>query len=1668
MKVCVLLLCVSCLCWRTQAQPKSYLVTAPSSFRVDASETVFVQLFGYTREVTVFVFLKDSMAPGHVVLSRDVLTLNANNKYQALANVQLYPNVLAKDIQNVVLHVQSEEINSHVLVPVSRTNGFLFIQTDKPLYTPHQKVKVRAFSMNQELRPANRSVFLTFKDPDKMTVAVVEMIDINNGIPTMQKRFKIPIKPKLGIWTIEASYSEDFTTKAKTDFEVKEYVLPSIDISVQPSSNFISDTNFNNFEFTISAKYVHGAPVADGEVFLRYGYVSGTNAPFIIPNLVRRERLSSSGEVEVSLNMQEVLSKYDGPRELSSLVGKYLYIAVLVQEDTGGISQEAEFASVKFLKSPYHLRLISTPPFIKPGLPYNIQLLVKDHLDKPVSRVLVRLVEQRQTTSTGETNTLDCGNNDHLRSNSEGFIYLICMPWKTSVKAVLKFQTADPGLAEANQASLSLESVAYHSPNQRYLYINTPMFGQSLVVGEDTQVHVQTASPSYLNIQALNYLILSRGKVVFHKSVDFVQSLDGRNSLNFMVTPSMVPSIRMLVFYILHGEGTSELVADSVWIDVKDSCVNGLKTSVSVDTRMHKPKENLQVEIRANQPGLVALSAVDSAVYSIRRNYKDPISMVQRHIEQSDQGCGGGGGKDNADVFRLAGLTFMTNANAQAASINEACTASVRPKRALSEEAKRKKAESFGFFKPCCERGMQYIPRSVTCQQYALQQSRSKPRCREVIRECCEFYQKNKDDGDLILARHDIGVNFDKAPQVRSYFPESWLWEVHPISSGKLSVSGKLPDSLTTWEIKAVGMFPSGGMCVAETAKVSVNLPLSVDIPLPYQVVRGEQVILQGSVYNQQDNQIKYCVTLTAGPEVCLLQSQPVSGQPGLHSTVCKWNHLSANGVGKVEFTLLGLEPGVHTLSFTLKTNAGIRDILEKTLRVVPEGVRQEVNSGGSLDPQGLYGSKRLKRVLAINGELPGDVVTVLTKPDGIKTLIDLPLGVAIAKLDSLFLLTQVYLYLEMTSSWDMIGENSQKTSSDLKQKIQDGLIDLSSIKNGDSSYSVSTKAESSTWVTAMAVKALAVADSVMSVDHQSLSESVTWLISKTQQQDGSFSEKSSFRPDRVMVEGADPTENSVYVTSVVLIALQRAKGIRDERLRLQFHDNSRRSAAAYLSRHAMNVKSIYVRAMATYALTLHDPDSTAVSDLLRSLENRARQKGNPVELRYWQEAEVTADWIKPDQSSGQTVETTAYVLLTMLLKGRISYANPILSWLTQDQYYGDGFFSSTDTLMALEAITEYKRVTPRAELNQQINIRYNRKGEVKRVVLNSRQPVVAPIEVDLNDDITVSTGYGKGVSNVKLKTVFYQTTASLQTRCNFELNIELSGSNPSDGSSVEAPHLAACVKYKPPLNEVSTASSLTVLKIQLPTGVEPYLDDLRQFMESEDPIISHYELQGRTVVILMDTVPSDIFLCVGFGVRTRFKVVGASECLFTVSERQDRGSLCTKEFSPQHQMLQRLCVGEQCQCMTAACGAYRGNVDLSLTSARRTEELCQPHVKYGLIVTVRSSSSEGDFMIYSASVVEVLKNTEKDLEALNPKSEVELVKKATCTSINLQDNKQYLVFGSRGSEIQNGRHFKYRLALDSEALVELLSTDCSSDLCQKHKAQMEDFSIYFMLNECV
>lgn len=94
--------------------------------------------------------------------------------------------------------------------------------------------------------------------------------------------------------------------------------------------------------------------------------------------------------------------------------------------------------------------------------------------------------------------------------------------------------------------------------------------------------------------------VLSKGKVVSYNSQKFVPSADNKQVLSFQVTASMVPSIRLLVYYILYGEGTSELVADSVWLDVRDKCVNGLQVQqdITVCRRQHTNRQQRQWQSR--------------------------------------------------------------------------------------------------------------------------------------------------------------------------------------------------------------------------------------------------------------------------------------------------------------------------------------------------------------------------------------------------------------------------------------------------------------------------------------------------------------------------------------------------------------------------------------------------------------------------------------------------------------------------------------------------------------------------------------------------------------------------------------------------------------------------------------------------------------------------------------------------------------------------------------------------------------------------------------------------------------------------------------------------------------------------------------------------------------
>uniref|UniRef100_A0A672NTC6 Complement C5 n=1 Tax=Sinocyclocheilus grahami TaxID=75366 RepID=A0A672NTC6_SINGR len=1528
------LLCILHLFVCITVQGSVYLITAPKLLRLDASEKVVVELFGYDKEITVALKLKNTLAPSYKEYASQSLKLNAANNYQASATLRIMPTDFPKEDNYVYLQAISSAFTAHEKIPVTTVNGFLFIQTDKPLYTPEQEVQVRVYSLNEELRKSRRTVTLTFVDPNGIKVEIIDMTDINGAKPLLPP-FKIPLKPIYGIWKILATYADTFETTATAEFEVKEYVLPSISLHILPEANYVSEKNFESFQLKISAKYVFFCFIA---------------------------------------------RKY-------STVRKHLW-------------------SVLFSLCCYK------------------KLLFK------INAILLN--------------------------------FLI-------IKEEYPSWIQDP---------LKLKAESYVSVNHRYLYINLPE-SSVFEVGHDISINVYFDFRDYLSLKTFSYQIISRGKVVQFDTVKW-GGVKNQN-LNIKITPDMVPSARLVVYYVLYGEEKSELVADSTWIDVKAKCVNNLNVDISTPNSQYKPKDELQLRVstKSREESLVAFSAVDTALYNLKSNDKDPLKKVLQHVERSDLGCGRGGGKNNADVFDRVGLMFITNANAKTSSAEGVCSDLVRPKRSINlAQQFEKMAKHYGLYQCCCSSGTESSPVLETCKHRSERlhfNMRQKARCKQAFSDCCgkavNLRLENVDN--IILSRTAIDFLLDAMPsQIRSYFPESWLWEEHTSKSGSVSISKIIPDSLTTWELKAVGVF-SEGICVSEE-KIQVSQDISVDVPLPYSMVRGEQIELRGSVYNQHFSSTPFSVTLTATEGVCVFRGaqQGKDGKPHENK-----GNIAGRSVAFVTFYIMALEASTHTLTFTLKTKYGTESVVKK-LKVVPEGIRKEIQSGGRIDPNGVFGTSMRKlelktvippnivpkstvdRILTVNGEVLGELLSIINNPEGLKQLTNLPRGNVEMELMALLPIYYVYHYLEKAEKWDILGKEAAASEKQLKRKMQAGITSIMSFKLKHEYF-----LRFPHWVTALIVKALADMHEYVSLEPEVLTNTINWLIKNCQNDDGSFSEKSQTNPHKLMGAGADVTEKAVFLTSFVMIGIKNAMKIRN--VNLEVFKIAIDRAAQYITSNSKKIESLYARAIASYALTLADIHSMSAVGLYEILKKQAQVDENPATVRFWQESKLRKDSLKPSDVTAKSVETTVYVLLNTLVRGDSTYAKPILNWLTQDQRYGGGVHSTQDSILTLEALTKYSILASRATLDMVVDIEYKTKGDIRRIRLTQQKPVHKPIEVTKNDDIIIKTAMSSGVSFASLRTVFYEMTEN-NKNCYFDMSIDIHESVPnSDDPMLLSQRIVACAKFKPHENAFETESGITVMEINLPTGVTPVQEDLDMYLNGLESRISNYEINGDQVILQIDSIPSEELYCVGFRVQEEFETGMARASVFEVYEFSNPENKCVKFYHKQSRKLLRLCEGDQCQCMAAECCNFKSTIDPQITAVQRKNDMCKESINYAFKVLIESSEAGGDFVTYKAKVKAVLKKGQTD--DLKTDSEIDLVKKATCSSTNFEVGKQYLIMTAESIKIQMNRGYKYKFPLDSRAWVDWwpLDTDCRDAACKQYASVLEEFEFDFLLSGC-
>lgn len=918
-------------------------------------------------------------------------------------------------------------------------------------------------------------------------------------------------------------------------------------------------------------------------------------------------------------------------------------------------------------------------------------------------------------------------------------------------------------------------------------------------------------------------------------------------------------------------------------------------------------------------------------------------------------------------------------------------------------------------------------------------------------------------------------------PEIRSYFPESMLWEEHAINDrfGNKNVLISLPDSLTTWEVQGVGMSDKG-ICVANPLTLTVFKELFLDVQLPYSVVRGEQVQIKVIVYNYQMDKVMGCVSVVVSKEVCLVSDSSSSGYTNRRGCNDEIHPLTPK---VYTYNLLPLELGLHPVTFTL--HAPKKEIVIKTLRVVAEGIQEENSMGFTLDPQGIRGimkrnenmafkvplnivpKSKISRILSINGNILGEVIDTVMSGKSIQTLVNLPKGSAETELMRVTPIFYIYHYLESKNEWSLLGPNTFMAEIEMKKKLKEGVSSILAFRNGDHSYSLRRDSDPSTWLTAFALRTFGEIQKYVPLDHMSVCNSLLWLIGNCQSRDGSFQEKSLTTIGKV--QGKIPreaAEKTLYLTAYVVIAMQKSIHM----CPLNQIDNALRLAVDYVSRQASNAQTMYTMVVCAYALHISEATLQSRRLTIAKIKGEALTKGvsSPPVYRYWKDTLNKFDPATPSVDTAMMVETTAYALLAILKSGDYDYAKPVARWLKEQQRYGGGFFSTQDTVIALEALTEVGILEKKLNLNMDVTVSYRRAGQFKSYRLTERNPFAKPVEVPILEDLIIDTRSTYGIATGNVRTV-YNIISPPQENCRFDLKIQKK--IPSEDESIFSDEnsqtllLEACAKYKPKPND-NAESGAVVMEITLVTGLIADEKDLNELVNRVDQFAVDYSLEDGKVILHFDWIGSDEYICATLLVRKMFKVALISPGIFKVYQFRAPDQACTVFYNPYaDDNLVKVCTGDTCKCLEGECPKLKSKLDVTITAEQRMKVGCKGDLTYAYKVQILQSEEDGDFLKYTAKILDIFN---KGTSFVKVDKQVRFIKKNTCSSFDLEIGQQYLIMGKDGIQIRQEREFHYEYPLDSNTWIEWWPDgSCNRVQCGRFLGILEDFTEEILLEGC-
>ncbi|XP_053711085.1 complement C3-like isoform X2 [Synchiropus splendidus] len=1684
--------------WYTLSSSPRFTLLGPDLLRADSPENIYLQADEVSDPVSVSIIVQDY---AKTTLHQTSVTLDAANGFSALTTIQISSDTLNRDERkNKLVYLKANFEGHHTIeseIMVTFHKGFIFIQTDKPIYNPGDSVWFRAFVSSPSFKAQDDSITIDIENPDGVVVRQISRSRSSGGI--LSDTFPLSEMVNEGKWTVTAKFDHWKQNTFKAHFEVKKYVLPAFNVTLTPRKSFLK-LDDDSLEVEISARYLYGEPV-QGTAYVVFG-VKINKEMRRLPDVKQVSDLSGG---VVKLSVEELKRAYP---DYKTLVGNSIYVKASVLTNTGSDLVEAEKSGIKIVESPYVVTFKDMSPSYKTGLPFDFSIVVSHHDGSPANNVplKVNLLPEPLVAYSGVARAS------------------LSMP--TYLRAeTISAETMDPGLKPEQQAKSSITVEPYFSYDvgkQNYLHISTDT--TSVSVGEmmSLKLVVSVGDPTQRHaVKHVTYLVMNKGTIISAKRVSVVGQQHA--SVGLMVTPDMMPSFRMVAFYSIPWQRREEVVSDSIWVDVAGSCVGDLKVEpVDGRHRDYMPGKAFSFKVRGDPGAKVTFAAVDNAVYLLNRD-----RLTQRKIwgivGDGDIGCTKGGGRDARQVFTNAGVHFSSSTSFKTQS-RRVLQCPANPRRRRSADLLKRKVELENHYKEkllhrCCTDGLREIRMPYSCTRRSLYITEGWE-CIRAFRYCCASYRDQVFDTEMpptvppttpaptttrptipirrfgsvdVSARRimltssmfswsavsEPKVNVqtytnvfkaaeeqevversqvaeveqdngwededDYADETEVYrrfkFFESWLWtdtllptEAEQDGLASKKIEHPLPDSITEWGILAISASPQTGFCVAQPYNVKAWKSFFVDLKLPYSVARNEQVEIKAVIHNYRETDLHVRVVLMKTEGMCSVAFKDKHTQELA---------LPAGSSKVVLYTIVPLVVGSLPIEvMVLARDLMGSDRIQKPLKVVMDGVQKTAVWSVVLNPAAVGGTQTVRM---------GKIELKSLVPHSIpETFINVRGNVLADSIDN-------------SINEDSLASLIRMPGGCVEQNLATMTLPLIATlylerTSGWQSVGVERKAQALQYIRRGYEKQLSYKKKEGSYPPYRREGASTWItayVVKVFSMAHSIigvNEQQVCDPLMYLVKNKHRLPQGKFVENNPVYSTTMTGGMRgdDPEITLTAFVLIALAEAQQAGIRCSDSETQAVLQKTTeylkraVAVPSRRPYTVAIVSYALALVKDTAQFDPTVHLL--KASEGGSHW--PDRTSRWiSQEGTGYALLALVKLGKLKQAMAPFNWLNSQRSLGGGFGPTQSTMVVLHALSEYLIHQPSEDSTLNVDlrmpgrkdVRYHFNPKTAYAARSSRLPANLALDV-------VAQGNGEGI--LEVVTYYNQMPQEAENCPHFDLSVNIEESSEKPPADVEKSFMLTIKVRASQLQDVR----MVVLDISLPTGFTPENSDLEMLSNSVDRYISNFQIvdnlsdRGSLIIHLFKVSHSEPDILM-FRLQQRFRVGLLQPSSVTVYEYYNPDRRCSQTYTPpeNQEALSRICQDNVCRCTQGDCCISKSNTAV-ISSAERVFFACKSlhHVLQVQVLNV----SQSYYDKYEVSVTEVIK--------LGVEAGVEMGQRRVFMShggcregLNLKVGSKYLIMGPAEDQWSvDGATNRFIYMLGKDTWVEHWPTDseCSSD----------------------